>query len=111
MTTQKSDILIGELILEFGKGDIYEARLIADGEVCYGIMRPSSQRVYVDPAPSVLDTLFHELLHRRFPRWGEKRVTQTASALVQSLSEKERREWYRRYQRIVRKSPRPVKVR
>jgi hypothetical protein len=104
------EILLAELVLEFGKGEIYEAPIVAKGGVCYGLMRPETQRVYVDPAPSTLDTLFHELLHRRYPRWGEKRVSQTATDLMLGLSDTEKRQWYRRYQQAARKVTRPVKV-
>lgn len=65
--------------------------------------------IYIDPRPAILEAVLHELLHRRKPRWGERRVTKEAKALVGRMSEADKARWWRAYQRIKRKG-RPVAV-
>lgn len=101
--------LMAELRVEFAKGKVYQAEIHSDGELVEGLYQPSNGAVYVDPAPNVVDTLLHELLHRRYPRWGEKRVSDTARRLVTAMSDEERRLWYRAYRRVAKRR-RPVKV-
>lgn len=109
MSTPINDIL-ADLVEEFHKGEIYEAPLESDGEHCLGAMTEDDQRVYVDPAPLVVEILFHELLHRRHPRWGERRVERTAARLLAHLSDQQKRRWYLCYQLAVRRQSWPVKV-
>lgn len=87
---------------EFARGAITEADLrhetiFLDGYCDYG-----SKRVYVDPRPAVVETLIHELIHRRWPRWGEKRVHDEARRLLRLMTDAERAQWYRQYQEIKR---------
>jgi hypothetical protein len=103
------DALMAELRVEFANGKVYQAEIHSDGELVEGLYEPSSGSVYVDPAPNVVDTLLHELLHRRYPRWGERRVSDTARRLVTAMSDEERRWWYRAYRRVAKRR-RPVKV-
>lgn len=104
------DALMIELREEFGKGKVFEAQIASDGDMVEGLYEPSTGAVYVDPVPNVIDTLFHELLHRRYPRWGEKRVSDTAHRLVTAMSDDERRLWYAAYRRVAKKTKRPVRV-
>lgn len=101
--------LMVELRAEFANGKVYQAEIHSDGELVEGLFQPSTGAVYVDPAPNVVDTLLHELLHRRYPRWGERRVSDTARRLVTAMSDDERRWWYRAYRRVAKRR-RPVKV-
>lgn len=105
----KFDALMTALREELARGRVYQAEIQSDGELVEGLYEPGSGNVYVDPAPNVVDTLLHELLHRRFPRWGEKRVSLTAHQLVSAMSDEERRGWYRAYKRLG-KTRRPVRV-
>lgn len=107
MATHLLGDILADLVDEFNKGDIYEAPLEADGWHYLGAIT-EDDRVYVDPAPLVVEILFHELLHRRYPRWGEKRVQRMAGRLLAVLSDKQKRQWYRCYQRSARKTIRPV---
>lgn len=102
--------LMEELADEFAKGKVFQAEIHSEGEVIEGLYEPSSGAVYVDPVPNVVDTLLHELLHRRYPRWGERRVSDTAHRLVTAMSDEERRVWYRRYKKAAKARRRPVKV-
>lgn len=109
-TLKNFDVLMVELRAEFARGRIYQAIIESDGELVEGLFEPASGAVYVDPVPNLVDTLIHELLHRRYPRWGEARVSRTAHALVSAMSDQERRAWYRAYQRVARKCRVPVRV-
>jgi hypothetical protein len=81
-----------------------EAHILSGGEHVEGICYYPTGMIVVDPAPNVVDTLLHELLHRRYPRWGEKRVRQTANRLVRQMDPATVRRWYRRYQKAARKA-------
>lgn len=92
---------------ELQRGKVYECSLrdprwhldgFKDGEC-----------VYIDPRPAVLETLLHELTHRRHPRWGERRVTTEARRMVGRMTEQDKARWWRAYQRIKRKG-RPVHI-
>lgn len=65
--------------------------------------------IYIDPRPAILETLVHELLHRRKPRWAERRVNREARRILSKMTEEEIALWYRRYNAIKRKG-RPVDV-
>lgn len=106
----KFDELMAALRSEFANGKVFQAEIHSDGELVEGLYEPSSGAVYVDPVPNVVDTLLHELLHRRYPRWGEARVSKTSHQLVSAMSDEERRLWYRAYQRVAKKVKRPIQV-
>jgi hypothetical protein len=99
--------LLQELESEFKRGGIVEASIRSKDWHVSGLCE--SDRVIINPAPDVVDTLMHELLHRRYPRWGEKRVSQTAHRLVSRMSPDDVSRWYRRYQRVAKKR-RPVEA-
>jgi hypothetical protein len=102
--------LLAELERELKRGHIIEAHLVAEGEHVEGVHQISTGMIVVDPAPSVVDTLLHELLHRRYPRWGERRVSQTANRLVRQMDHATVRKWYRRYLRAAKKASRPISL-
>jgi hypothetical protein len=94
------------LAKELKRGGITEthirhSRLHHDG-LCDG------QKILIDPAPQVVETLVHELLHRRFPRWGERRVNTTAKRMVYNMNAREIRLWYRRYNRTKKTRHTPI---
>ena len=93
---------------EFRRGRIHERHLVADGWHLDGLQEGAD--VFVDPAPNVVESLIHEILHRRFPRWGEKRVSNTAHRLLKNMDSRTVRSWYRRYQRVAKKCKRPYVV-
>ena len=59
--------------------------------------------IYIDPRPAILEALLHELLHRRKPRWGERRVTSEARRLLARMNNGEMATWWKAYNRIKRK--------
>lgn len=65
--------------------------------------------IYIDPRPAVLETVVHELLHRRKPRMGERAVTKAARRLVAAMDESTKVKWWRAYSRIKRKG-RPMEA-
>lgn len=102
--------LLAELDQEFKRGFIVEAHVLSNGEHVAGLCHHPTGMIVVDPAPDVIDTLLHELLHRRYPRWGEKRVAKTAERLVREMDPATVRRWYRRYKKVAHKVKRPIAV-
>lgn len=96
---------------ELQRGKIYECSLRGTSfkanlgrPLCYdGLMEGES--VYIDPRPAILETVLHELLHRRKPRLGERTVERTARAMALGMDEATKAKWWRAYQRIKRKGP------
>ena len=92
--------LLRTLRAELKKGGIHEAPLRAKGWHVDGLCDHDKGAVYIDPAPQVTETILHEVLHRRFPRWGEKRVDRTAKRLLRSMTSRQARWWYRQFQQL-----------
>lgn len=100
------DELLKELRHELKKGNIIEAPLRGKGWHIDGLSY--KENVYVDPAPTIAEIIIHELLHRRFPRWGEKRVDRTARRLLRSMNSRQAAWWSREFQRRKRTITTPV---
>jgi hypothetical protein len=92
---------------ELHRGRIYECSLRSDKWQHDGLL--DGEFIYVDPRPAILETLLHELLHRRKPRWGERKVTREAKLLVLRMDEATKIRWWKAYNKIKRKGP-PVQV-
>lgn len=105
---QTLDALLRELRAELKKGGIVQAPLRANGWHIDGLCDHEEGRVYVDPAPAITETLLHELLHRRYPRWGEKRVDKTARQLLRCLSPRQVQWWARQFQQTKTTLSTPV---
>jgi len=90
-------VLRAELREELSKGRIVETHLREDGYVLDGLCDHGNQTVYIDPAPSVVETLIHELCHRRWPSWSERKVRVESQRLLGDMTPAEVRRWYRRY--------------
>ena len=89
---------------EFRKGRITEMHLDEgdDKAVWEGVCERNGH-IYIDPLPATLDVAVHECLHRRFPRWGEARVSKTAERLVFGMSPADRRKMFALYSRVVKR--------
>jgi hypothetical protein len=98
---------LDDLMDELRRGKIWECSLMEQGFQVEGLI--SGENIYIDPRPSVLDSVLHELIHRRYPRLGERTVTKTARKLMLSMSEAEKARWWRAYRRI-RRQGRPVNL-
>jgi len=100
--------LLEELTHELERGRIYEATLITDdGAHLEGMCNHDNQHITINPQVSIVATLLHELLHRRYPSWSERRVRAEEKRALRALSQQDIQAWYRRYRRAVRKR-RPV---
>ena len=102
-----ADERLAEVAVEFSKGRIYEATLVDPTHHLEGLCDHQSQAVVINPQVSVVDSLIHELLHRRYPDWSEARVRRETKRLMGRLSSHDVAVWYRRYRRAVKKR-RPV---
>lgn len=87
---------------ELERGDIYECSLRDPKWHLDGLHQEG--RVYVDPRPAILETVIHELLHRRYPRMRERAVAENARRLLGGMDEQTKRRWFRAYNRIKRKA-------
>jgi hypothetical protein len=89
---------LADMFDELQRGHVYECRLRDKRWHLDGLQ--DGENVYIDPRPAILETLIHELMHRRFPRWGERKVTVEARKLLVSMSEAEKARWWRAYRKI-----------
>lgn len=92
---------------ELHRGRIYECDLRDPRFHLDGLQ--AGESVFIDPRTSILETLLHELMHRRHPRMRETAVTREARRLLGSMDERTKRQWWRAYKRVVKKG-RPVEV-
>jgi hypothetical protein len=100
--------LVDELTHELDRGFIYEATLVTDdGAHLLGMCNLENQHITIDPKVAIVSTLLHELIHRRYPSWSERRVRREEKRALSQLSPKDVATWYRRYRRAVRQR-RPV---
>lgn len=104
--------LVNAVSEELRKGLIFEAPIVgsADHHI-EGLCNWETQEVTVNPAPNVVDTLIHELLHRRFPKWSEERVRVETWRVMRQMSDTDVQAWYRKYKRLARRKTKPVRLR
>lgn len=107
MATRKPVIDLDDLLDELNRGKVYECSLRDPDERFSLDGMQSGACVYIDPRPAILETLIHELIHRRKPRLTERTVTITARNIVVAMDEATKRLWWQRYKRI-RKKGRPM---
>lgn len=103
-------LTIEDLVEEFDRGSITEADLRDPLMHLDGFCDFASNRVYVNPKPAVVETLLHELIHRRHKRWSEARVDREAKRLLCQMTHADVARWYRKYQAVARKRQRPMKI-
>lgn len=100
--------IVDELAHELDRGWIYEATLITDdGWHLEGLFNPANQHITINPKVPIVSALLHELIHRRYPKWSERRVRMEEKRAMRLLSPHDIEIWHRRYRRAVRKR-RPV---
>lgn len=98
-------IPLDDLWDELQRGKVYECSLRDKNFHLDGLQQ--GEHVYIDPRSSILETVIHELLHRRKPRWGERQVRLVSRRLLAQMDEATKKKWWRAYNRIKRKG-RPV---
>ena len=89
------------LMDEMARGKVYECSLRDPKWHLDGLQAGAD--IFIDPRPSILDTLIHELIHRRHPRLGERTVRRITHKLVSSMDEATMLKWWRAYNRIKKK--------
>jgi hypothetical protein len=103
--------LVDAVSMELRNGLIFEARIIGGpDEHVEGVCRFDSQEITVNPAPNVVDTLIHELLHRRFPTWSEDRVRRETWRVMRQMTPEDVAVWYRKYKRLAKPKKKPVRL-
>jgi len=98
---------LDDLMDELNRGRVYECSLRDEKWQLDGLQM--GEDVFIDPKTSILETLVHELIHRRHPRMREMAVTREARRLLGKMDEGTKRRWWAAYKRI-RKIRRPVDV-
>jgi hypothetical protein len=111
MARPKTSVLLAAIAEEFQKGQIFEAPIVGSKEHIEGLCNFESGDVTVNPAPSVVDTLIHELLHRSYPRWSEDRIRRETWRVMKQLSPADVQVWYRKYKRRAKRKRGPVRLR
>lgn len=110
MPRPKVSTLLEAITDEFGKGRIFEAPIVGSKDHVEGLCNWESGDVTVNPSVSVVDTLVHELLHRRFPKWSEERVRVETWRVMKQFSPADVRAWYRKYKRAAKRRRGPVRL-
>jgi hypothetical protein len=100
---------LSDLLEELERSRVYQCSLRSPIEQLHGFVEADSHIIYIDPRLAILDTLIHELLHRRKPKWGERRVERETRRLVGRMDDATKARWWRAYNRIKRQR-RPVDV-
>jgi hypothetical protein len=95
--------LLDDLYDELQRGKVYECSLRDPRWHLDGLQ--DGENIYIDPRPAILETLVHELLHRRKPRWGERAVTKQARRIVFGMDEPTKVRWWRAYAKVKRRGP------
>lgn len=103
---------LDDLYDELQRGKVYECsvrttQFRASGRPWQFDGLQEGENIYIDPRPAILETLIHELLHRRYPRLGERSVTRIAQKLTLGMDEATKRRWWAAYRR-VRRIGRPI---
>lgn len=94
MTKARDPLLLEIVAWIAGRGRITEGWLSA-GDTSkvwvYGLAVPREQptHVMVNPVPSTLDTVIHEVLHALHPTWTERGVRRKTKALMSQMNDDE----------------------
>lgn len=82
------DPLLVEVIAAIGAGRLMVESIHSDEAFVDGMMEPDGY-VTINPAPSIVDTAIHEMLHRMRPQWSERAVRAKTTRLIRQLSDPE----------------------
>jgi hypothetical protein len=105
------DSLLICVMEEMAKGRIYERPIVGSKSHIEGLCNWESGEISVNPAPSVVDTLIHEVFHRRFPRWSENRVRHETWRVMKKMTPDDVQALHREYKRIVKRQRKAVSLR
>jgi len=98
-TTGDRDPLLVEVLAALGAVDLRESYLIDGAAPKKNFLHGTqcADIVTINPAPSIVSTLVHELVHVVRPQWSEKGVRRRTTQLVRQLSHDEVVAIYREY--------------
>jgi hypothetical protein len=95
-------VLMGRVWAELGSGRITEGFIESTpGHFIEGC--EDGGHITVNPAPSVVDTAIHEILHRLHPDWDENYVRRTTGYIMRRMHDSEIQAFYEEFQRRARK--------
>lgn len=100
-------VLLGRVWAELGSGRITEAFLPSDKHYFVEGLT-NGRHITVNPAPSVVDSAIHEILHRLHPQWSETYVRRTTSLIMRRMTDEEVVAFYSEFQKRARKRKRPI---
>lgn len=103
MKRPRSPLLLDVVAWIAGRGRITEGWLSAGPSSkvwVYGLAMPREQptHVMVNPVPSTLDTVIHEVLHALHPTWTERGVLRKTKALMRQMNDAEIQKLWEIYQ-------------
>jgi hypothetical protein len=102
---------LDDIKAELARGGVQERPIVGGGEHVAGFCDHDSQYIVLHSKhPEVIDTLCHELIHRRWPRWGEARVQAETTYIMQHLTDADIADLHRAYHRCAHKVRRPVGI-
>lgn len=81
------EIAVNEDYLAKQAGQVVHGYTYADGSIT------------VNPVPSTVDTVIHELLHSQFPKYSEQTVRRLTSRLMHEMTDAELQAFYAAYGR------------
>lgn len=85
-----------------GTAPVTEAYITAPGFIVDGYVNLATRTITINPAPAIVDTVIHELLHWRYPQWSENYVRRTTSFLRNRMSDAEIQSFYWAYRKRLR---------
>ncbi len=107
--TARDMVLLGRVWAELGSGRITEAYLPSDKHhFVEGII--TGQHITVNPAPSVVDSAIHEILHRLHPDWNENYIRRTVTFIMRRMTDEEVQAFYQEFQKRAKKRRTPLKI-
>ena len=107
--TARDLVLLGRVWAELGSGRITEAYLPSEKHhYVEGLIE--GQHITVNPAPSVVDSAIHEILHRLHPTWSENYVRRTTTLIMRRMTDAEIHAFYQEFQKRKRTRKRPKRI-
>jgi len=102
---------IADVFAELANGKIVECAITHPKQRVYGLYDQNTGVIAVNRYPADLaDTLTHESLHRRYPKWGEKRIARETRYLMRRMSDDDVKNICRSYRRRACRLRRTVRL-
>ena len=102
---------VADVFAELARGKLVEVAITHPTERVYGFCDRGAEVVAINRyPPGLADPLVHEMLHRRFPKWGEPRIKRETRYIMRRLSDQDVANLCRSYRRRMCKLKRTVKL-